>query len=1235
LRGDRNPDFEEYLSKEYEKAEQTGNYGRMEMLESALLHDTPTDFRNKSVDTDYDEDYRRMASDFAEEMESFRDSKGDKVNFGKMYEVEIQTPADTFLDEGKPLSKQSDFVKKALESEGFPDDTIGYDIYDKIAGSSEDDLFKEEKGIKKFLEKGIKGLKYSDPESPAPKKAFNFVIFDDALLDIKRKYKQGGSVYNQGIGTLARKLQQGGEAKPVYEYGYTPTETTIDPLSRYSKGLLGFGRTIIEPFIPVKRERLQEEETIKIPVIKPSNAQSVLDFISKETGKSLLESGMTKEDFFYSPRKGEQDIDFASGRELLPKDYRFVFDTEGNPNEGYIEIKTPPVFGKAEISVSNMPLVQFGKKTGQYIQDILTPETRTEALKKGASTVGAVGKALAEIPAQQMRGAQALSQGFDAYMDKEGNISSFDPLLVPTLSFGAGTTLKVMGKNIREGGNPNSVTLGTFVGRQASNLTDEQRQSFKNYEKREREIKRKMKAEGYTPAYIEKERLKIDEQLRQETDVFRGVDGQLRLEISDKEAKSRSFDELPEGIELKQFSLKNIPDSKKAIEYLKDESNFIDNPYQRENMFVQLASILQSNWTIGQSPMKSSSIYNQTKDDKDLMSKDIDVLGVKFRYDEIETPENRSGMTYQLYTHKDPNKRFTPIRKDEVSPEDMRLVYQSKERGLSFLRGEFFDALNLETRQYEIGGKKLSTPEFAKKIYEPEAGDKFPRGFGLKAFVFPTLDETGKLDNLIEGLDQKTLEKNAKEYQGKKRITLNLLVDTDEVTLLDTKKIAKEKYKKGVNIDQFLTHDVLFKIYPSLRKTKLVLDEQKGSSLADYDPSTNTITIKNLEEFEKGMQGKGFLLHELMHNIQELEKFGKGGNQRTVQNNVRQELVDAIYSINTDLNQLALLPISPKIFKDSYLTGDYSVGKDIIKPSINRVTIRQFDDADKSDIRLQTLRNEEQSRMWRELSNRENITPRRVTSQQEWYRLGNVVRSEIGPMPQRSGKKQKDWLRKASSIMERLQKDDSNVYSDRKDIFLNLDRLDKKENQTVSYTQGSGADYRRKIKDLIKNVRNEAEGMTDKELAKALREASKKFSETRTLDLERDRLIGQFNEMKYETPSETYKRLAGEVEARLVELRMNFSPEEIKYFTPSSFQKITERYDQQGNLRFYPKKVAGETEFRKKGEGGSDPEDFGMDVPRDEQIVIKRNTGGFISRKPNPFMSGIPMILRNRNNAKI
>ena len=61
---------------------------------------------------------------------------------GKMYEVEIQTPADTLLNYDKRLSEQSDFVKKALGDSPLKDkyeigkeaSSLKYGFYDKETG---------------------------------------------------------------------------------------------------------------------------------------------------------------------------------------------------------------------------------------------------------------------------------------------------------------------------------------------------------------------------------------------------------------------------------------------------------------------------------------------------------------------------------------------------------------------------------------------------------------------------------------------------------------------------------------------------------------------------------------------------------------------------------------------------------------------------------------------------------------------------------------------------------------------------------------------------------------------------------------------------------------------------------------------------------------------------------------------------------------------------------------------
>ena len=77
-----------------------------------------------------------------------------------------------------------------------------------------------------------------------------------------------------------------------------------------------------------------------------------------------------------------------------------------------------------------------------------------------------------QLIAEQKIGAQALSQGLDGYVDEKGNVIKFDPLLVPTLSFGAGAALKAAGGKPTEGG-PGSVILGAFIGeRGLKNIDD-------------------------------------------------------------------------------------------------------------------------------------------------------------------------------------------------------------------------------------------------------------------------------------------------------------------------------------------------------------------------------------------------------------------------------------------------------------------------------------------------------------------------------------------------------------------------------------------------------------------------------------------------------------------------------------------------------------------------------------------------------------------------------------------
>jgi hypothetical protein len=119
------------------------------------------------------------------------------ANPGKTYEVEINADPNTFLDWDKPLSEQPEAVRNLLGSHVplqknrpyKPEDT-GKDIYFKNAqGIGGKDIAADE--LKRI---GIPGIKYLDAGSRgAGDGTRNYVVFDDKLISIIRKYGIAGA----------------------------------------------------------------------------------------------------------------------------------------------------------------------------------------------------------------------------------------------------------------------------------------------------------------------------------------------------------------------------------------------------------------------------------------------------------------------------------------------------------------------------------------------------------------------------------------------------------------------------------------------------------------------------------------------------------------------------------------------------------------------------------------------------------------------------------------------------------------------------------------------------------------------------------------------------------------------------------------------------------------------------------------------------------------------------------
>jgi hypothetical protein len=158
-------------------------------------------------------DGRAFADEHAAIAEAARNlSRGGKWEIGTapnghMYEVNLNTTPDRLLDWDAPLSGQSPQVRAAIESvspstmrymetiPGKAGDNGGFilsDIAEQIAGNRKAGAVE---AASRLREAGIPGIQYLDAGSRAAGDGSrNYVMFDDKLIDILRRYGVAGTL---------------------------------------------------------------------------------------------------------------------------------------------------------------------------------------------------------------------------------------------------------------------------------------------------------------------------------------------------------------------------------------------------------------------------------------------------------------------------------------------------------------------------------------------------------------------------------------------------------------------------------------------------------------------------------------------------------------------------------------------------------------------------------------------------------------------------------------------------------------------------------------------------------------------------------------------------------------------------------------------------------------------------------------------------------------------------------
>jgi DNA repair protein RadC len=274
----RDERYEAALMRLYEKAEAREDFVAMEVIEAALMHETPSELEQRFINDEHDAEFqqraRRVIAQVAKAQPGF-----------SLYQIDI--PDDvipTLLDWDKPLSEQSGYVKKILEKElhapyrvidvsqhgdavfvvhpelsyqayeTFPSRKQAQEKADKLnelfkedqsaSGQSIYGLFRDKYGSDEAASKhlasiGIPGNKYLDGGSRAiGVGSHNYVLWDQAVLDRVALLERNGRAL-----VAAREAQRMGDSAL---YALATDDELVRDKSGNATGISGAARQSIE-----------------------------------------------------------------------------------------------------------------------------------------------------------------------------------------------------------------------------------------------------------------------------------------------------------------------------------------------------------------------------------------------------------------------------------------------------------------------------------------------------------------------------------------------------------------------------------------------------------------------------------------------------------------------------------------------------------------------------------------------------------------------------------------------------------------------------------------------------------------------------------------------------------------------------------------------------------------------------------------------------------------------------
>ena len=171
---------------------------------------------------------RQIQEDKIKQLKGYKETG--EFSSGSMYEVNINANPEDFLDWDVPAPQQSERVRKALTSIANSDPEVMSNFREAMArgdsGSIYEAILQDKAGTvvgnqagaaKRLREAGIPGIKYKDAGSRGTDAVTrNFVVFDENLINIVKKYGIAGAAAMLGVSAM--------DVEQAMAQGYQPQQ---------------------------------------------------------------------------------------------------------------------------------------------------------------------------------------------------------------------------------------------------------------------------------------------------------------------------------------------------------------------------------------------------------------------------------------------------------------------------------------------------------------------------------------------------------------------------------------------------------------------------------------------------------------------------------------------------------------------------------------------------------------------------------------------------------------------------------------------------------------------------------------------------------------------------------------------------------------------------------------------------------------------------------------------------